>query len=147
MLSALSCWNGEHPAESHPVGTCSFALPAAGRWKATPVAVKIIEHHAAGGRSSGGKTISAGRETLLATSVSHPNVVTTYHISTMSMSERSALASSWLEGAGPSGAQQSLQDPDEAIGPVDDDTDSDASSNSDLDESPPDVLETWIIME
>jgi hypothetical protein len=128
-------------------GAYAAPPPHAGRWKATSVAVKIIEHHAAGGCSSGGKTISAGRETLLATSVSHPNVVTTYHISTMSISERSALASSWLEGGGPSGAQQSLQDLDEPLGAMGNDRDSDASSNSDLDESPPDLLETWIIME
>lgn len=59
------------------LGRGSFGRVYKGHWKATPVAVKIIEHHAAGARSSGGKTISAGRETLLATSVSHPNVVST----------------------------------------------------------------------
>lgn len=49
----------------------------AGRWKATTVAVKIIEHveGAPGTASSGGKKISVGRESLLATSISHPNVV------------------------------------------------------------------------
>jgi hypothetical protein len=41
------------------------------------VAVKIIEHveGAPGTASSGGKKISVGRESLLATSISHPNVV------------------------------------------------------------------------
>jgi hypothetical protein len=111
------------------------------------VAVKIIEHHASGARSSGGKTVSAGRETLLATSVSHPNMVTTYHISTMSMSERSALASSWLDGGGPS--QQVVQE--EPPDSRDDDGDSSSGSgstvSSDLDEDPPDIMETWVVME
>lgn len=50
---------------------------SSGRWKATTVAVKIIEHveGAPGTASSGGKRISVGRESLLATSISHPNVV------------------------------------------------------------------------
>jgi hypothetical protein len=49
-----------------------FSWPAAGRWKATSVAVKVIEHRA--GNSS--KGVSAGREELLA-ATSHPNVVGT----------------------------------------------------------------------
>jgi hypothetical protein len=120
-----------------------------GRWKATPVAVKIIEHHAAGARSSDGKAISAGREagreTLLA-SVSHPNVVTTYHVSTMTVSDRSALASSWLENGGLSSKQQAMQQEfDDSQ--RDDDSDSDGSTSSgDLDEAP-DISETWVIME
>lgn len=48
-----------------------------GRWKATPVAVKIIEHYSStdGVGSSHGNRLSAGRELLFATSISHPNVV------------------------------------------------------------------------
>lgn len=109
------------------------------------MAVKIIEHHASGARSSGGKTVSAGRETLLATSVSHPNVVITYHISTMSMSERSALASSWLDGGGPSQqvVQEELPDSRDDYG----DSSSGSTVSSDLDEDPPDVMETWVVME
>jgi hypothetical protein len=51
-------------------------LPA-GRWKATPVAVKIIEHYSNtdGVGSSRGNRVSAGREMLFATSISHPNLV------------------------------------------------------------------------
>jgi len=52
-------------------------LAPAGRWKATPVAVKIIEHYSSvdGLGSSRGNRISAGREMLFATSISHPNLV------------------------------------------------------------------------
>lgn len=79
------------------------------------------------------------------TSMSRVVSCRTYHISTMSMSERSALASSWREGGGPSGAQQPGQ---YMVDAQDDDADSEGSSgSSDLDESPPDLLETWIIME
>lgn len=56
------------------MGRC--VLPA-GRWKATPVAVKIIDHYSSheGVGSSRGNRISAGRELLFATSISHPNLV------------------------------------------------------------------------
>jgi hypothetical protein len=49
----------------------------AGRWKAVTVAVKIIEHseRSPGTASSGGKRINIGRESLLATQMSHPNIV------------------------------------------------------------------------
>jgi hypothetical protein len=53
-----------------------FALHA-GRWKAVTVAVKIIEHseRSPGTASSGGKRINIVRESLLATQMSHPNIV------------------------------------------------------------------------
>lgn len=43
------------------------------------MAVKIIEHHegSPGTASSGGKRINVGRESLLATTMAHPNVVST----------------------------------------------------------------------
>jgi hypothetical protein len=43
------------------------------------VAVKIIEHseRSPGTASSGGKRINIGRESLLATQMSHPNIVST----------------------------------------------------------------------
>lgn len=49
----------------------------AGRWKATPVAVKIIDHYGSTDDvgSSRGNRVSAGREMLFATSISHPNLV------------------------------------------------------------------------
>jgi hypothetical protein len=63
----------------------------------------------------------------------------------MSISERSALASSWLEGGGPSSSQHAMQ---QQVEELRQDSDSDASSNSsDMDEAPPDLLETWVIME
>lgn len=50
-------------------------LPA-GRWKATPVAVKIIEHYGVDAQaSSGSRRISAQREMLFAGTIQHPNVV------------------------------------------------------------------------
>lgn len=56
---------------------CLCVASCAGRWKATPVAVKIIEHYSSreGVGSSRGNRISAGREMLFATSTSHPNLV------------------------------------------------------------------------
>lgn len=48
----------------------------AGRWKATTVAVKIIEHYGMDAQaSSSSRRVSAGREMLFATSISHPNLV------------------------------------------------------------------------
>lgn len=52
-------------------------MPPAGRWNGVSVAVKIIEHseRSPGTASSGGKRISIVRESLLATQMSHPNIV------------------------------------------------------------------------
>lgn len=71
-LAAARATTGPSTVDACP-GVC------AGRWKATPVAVKIIEHYssAEGVGSSRGNRISAGREMLFATSISHPNLVST----------------------------------------------------------------------
>ena len=48
----------------------------AGRWRGALVAVKVVEH------TSGGKAdvIEGARESLLAASVSHPNVIPCYKV-------------------------------------------------------------------
>ena len=51
---------------------------SAGKWKGTTVAVKIIEHSAES--SSGIKEL---RESVLSSSIIHPNVVSTYKIRTI----------------------------------------------------------------
>lgn len=115
----------------------------AGRWKATTVAVKIIEHveGAPGTASSGGKRISVGRESLLATNISHPNVVQTYHISTMTVSQRSALANTWLtEGVGGVTAGSPVQT--DNLQQPDDNSSDDNNSHGSM-EAPKDLLETW----
>lgn len=48
-------------------------LPAAARWKGALVAVKVIEH----GRQDSSSAVDIARESSLATSVVHPNVVST----------------------------------------------------------------------
>jgi hypothetical protein len=73
-------------------------------------------------------------------------VVTTFHISTMTINQRSALAKSWLADS------KTPEEPDqEAAAGADagSNAGSDNSSASDSSESgsPPDLLETWIIME
>ena len=50
----------------------------AGKWKGTTVAVKILEHSAES--SSGIKEL---RESVLSSSIIHPNVVSTYKIRTI----------------------------------------------------------------
>ena len=51
-------------------------LLSAGRWRGALVAVKVVEH------TSGGKAdvIEGARESLLAASVSHPNVIPCYKV-------------------------------------------------------------------
>ena len=51
------------------VSTCIVAC--AGRWKGALVAIKVVEHSLEGNAD----VIEAARESLLAASVSHPNVV------------------------------------------------------------------------
>lgn len=101
-----------------------------------------------GTASSGGKKISVGRESLLATSISHPNVVQTYHISTMTVAQRSALANTWLsegDGSGSDGGKQGLpQDTDQQ---QDADSSSDDNSRTSIEAQQKNLLETWLIME
>jgi hypothetical protein len=62
-------WIAPQPRIPASPGVCP-----AGRWKATTVAVKIIEHYGVDAEAStGSRRISAGREMLFATSISHPN--------------------------------------------------------------------------
>lgn len=70
--------------------------------------------------------------------------VTTYHISTLSLSERSALATSWLEAGTTVSSQRAVQELEDSH-----DLNSDGGStvSSDLEETPPDLLETIIVME
>jgi hypothetical protein len=80
-----------------------------------------------------------------ATSISHPNVLVTYHISTMTISERSALARSWLgDSATPEGVGEGLDDAGEDDK---DGTNSDSASDSSDGAPPGQMLETWLIME
>ena len=51
-------------------GMSSLVLPA-GRWKGALVAVKVIDHRIKGN----GNAVDIQRETILSTSVVHPNVV------------------------------------------------------------------------
>jgi hypothetical protein len=115
-----------------------------GRWKATTVAVKIIEHveGAPGTASSGGKKISVGRESTLATSISHPNVVQTYHISTMTVAQRSALANTWLadSAVNTNGSPQPTKEQD-----ADGDSSDDNNSHSSIEAQQKNLLETWMI--
>lgn len=58
----------------------------AGKWKGTTVAVKILEHSAES--SSGLKEL---RESVLSSSIIHPNVVSTYKIRTLPTAARKPL--------------------------------------------------------
>ena len=74
------------------LGRGSYGRVHRAKWKSAIVAVKIIEHHGDGSKvSSTGKRVNVGREGVLSTTMSHPNVVQTYHISTMSVGQRAAL--------------------------------------------------------
>lgn len=99
-----------------------------------------------GTASSGGKKISVGRESTLATSISHPNVVQTYHISTMTAAQHSALANNWLaetsSGAakpiGSSSPQQTLQQEGE------DSSSDDNNSRSSIEAQQKNLLVSWL---
>lgn len=88
------CWRAYMSQQGVLVHTGMLAvvwmLPLAGRWKATPVAVKIIDHYSTRGDASSssghGNRMSAGREMLFATSIAHPNLVSFYADGTCFMS-------------------------------------------------------------
>ena len=64
---------------------------AAGRWRGTLVAIKMVEHAAGANALEQAKKIE--REALLSTSLSHPNVITTFKVSTMLASTAQGLRS------------------------------------------------------
>lgn len=57
----------------------SYGRVYKGRWKGALVAIKVVEHNSSGGNAD---AIEGARESLLAASVSHPNVVACYKICT-----------------------------------------------------------------
>ncbi len=60
--------------------TLNLVLLLAGRWKSALVAVKVIDHRIKGN----GNAVDIQRETILSTSVVHPNVVSIcYHFTTV----------------------------------------------------------------
>ncbi|KAF6265892.1 hypothetical protein COO60DRAFT_768059 [Scenedesmus sp. NREL 46B-D3] len=130
------------------LGRGSYGRVYKGRWKAVTVAVKIIEHseRSPGTASSGGKRINIGRESLLATQMSHPNIVQSYHISTMTVSERNALARGCL-GTEPATSALDKRSPQPSAQQGEDDDAGASGSNHSSDNEPRDVLETWMIME
>ena len=76
---SLQCFTDDRdPSE----GVMSYA----GKWKGTTVAVKILEHSAES--SSGLKEL---RESVLSSSIIHPNVVSTYKIRTLPTASRKPL--------------------------------------------------------
>ena len=89
------------------LGRGSYGRVHKARWKSATVAVKIIEHHSHGSKTtSGGRRFSVARESLLSCSMSHPNVVQTYHVSTMTVGERAALTRSLCFGDSEGQAEQ-----------------------------------------
>ena len=64
---------------------------AAGRWRGTLVAIKMVEH--AAGASAVEQAEKIEREALLSTSLSHPNIITTFKVCTMLASTAQALRS------------------------------------------------------
>jgi serine/threonine protein kinase len=123
------------------LGKGSFGRVYQGAWRGVPVAIKIIEHKQRslllmpapsenGANSSDGSAIGTHHEAAMATSISHPNVVTTYQ---------------WLTHLVPAHAH-----PSQLVQEVSDS----ASSNTGLSSQParpPEHVEvnyeTWLVME
>lgn len=87
-----------------------------------------------------------GRESTLATSISHPNVVQTYHISTMTAAQRSALANNWLadtsSGAAKPGGSSSPQQTQQEEG--EDSSSDDNNSRSSIEAQQKNLLVRWL---
>eukprot|EP00884_Botryococcus_braunii_P009548 jgi/Botrbrau1/18595/Bobra.0367s0037.1 len=117
------------------LGRGGFGRVYKGRWKGAVVAIKVVDH---GGTSQGEAAQNRmDRESLLSTSLSHPNVVTTYKISTVKATGRVSSASrspedTPMENAGHHG-------PERAPGAAAHETSDSATSE--------DMLETWLVME
>ncbi|DBA69100.1 TPA: hypothetical protein ACH3X2_013106 [Trebouxia sp. C0005] len=66
------------------LGRGAYGRVFKGRWKGALVAVKVIDHRVKGN----GNAVDIQRETILSTSVVHPNVVSTYKIVTVNASRQ-----------------------------------------------------------
>ena len=58
-------------------------LAYAGRWRSSLVAIKVVEHSPGMSESMSLAEQKIEREALLATSLSHPNIIATFKICTM----------------------------------------------------------------
>ena len=83
LLSSLLQSHNASPGYGDP---SRGIVSRAGKWKGTTVAVKILEHSAES--SSGLKEL---RESVLSSSIIHPNVVSTYKIRTLPTAARKPL--------------------------------------------------------
>eukprot|EP00884_Botryococcus_braunii_P009547 jgi/Botrbrau1/18594/Bobra.0367s0036.1 len=117
------------------IGKGAFGKVYKGRWQGALVAIKVVEHDTHLDESPAAVARRIERETLCSTSLAHPNIVSTYKITTVCKG---------LTGPGP-GPQ-----------PASDSVSSILSGNQKLDfESVPDTdageepsqLETWLLME
>ncbi|KAK9794907.1 hypothetical protein WJX73_003974 [Symbiochloris irregularis] len=64
------------------LGRGSYGRVYKGRWKGVAVAIKVVDHMTAAGNA-----VDAARESVLSTSVQHPNVVVTYKICTIHLND------------------------------------------------------------
>jgi hypothetical protein len=63
---------------------------SAGRWQGALVAIKIVDHAVIEGSSPDEAQARAYRESILSTSLAHPNVVATYKICTARLLDRNS---------------------------------------------------------
>lgn len=90
LHSDVEAWRRLLKAEEDKSLTSHVGLP--GRWRSTLVAIKVVEHSPGISESMSLAEQKIEREALLATSLSHPNIIATFKICTMTAGAHSCFA-------------------------------------------------------
>ncbi|CAL5227539.1 g10528 [Coccomyxa viridis] len=118
-----------------PLGRGSYGKVYKGKWKGVTVAVKIVEHSA----ETEGELLQL-RESLLSSSIVHPNVVATYKVRTVRVLEESRMTDSANENSGH--ISKSVHPP--AVPNL---STSSGTIGPEVDGGSQDMRETWMLLE
>lgn len=92
----LPCTHEDVIASNQTLRKNSFQNARAGRWKGVAVAIKVVDH-----MSAAGNAVDAARESVLSSSVQHPNVVSSPHVLMLMQSWPASLHQSMCSLTGP----------------------------------------------
>ncbi|KAK9823953.1 hypothetical protein WJX72_006631 [[Myrmecia] bisecta] len=117
------------------LGRGSYGRVYKGRWKGAIVAIKVIEHSP----KRGGNSVDAMRESALSQSVQHPNVVGTYKISTLRITDGKPSLKDEKDTASAARGHNPDTVPESSSGSM--------SSHDSQEAQRPEMFETWMLLE
>ncbi|BDA46412.1 probable mitogen-activated protein kinase kinase kinase 11 [Coccomyxa sp. Obi] len=116
-----------------PLGRGSYGKVYKGKWKGVTVAVKIVEHNA-----ETESELMQLRESLLSSSVVHPNVIATYKVRTVRVVDERSVNDSANDGSGHVERPPTIPKLDSP---------GDSTKGPEVDGGSQDMRETWMLLE